>query len=527
MNSQEKNIMSDEGRTTFHIPHQHDTRVSVLILAVTILLGLALVGVLYIYDEKSLLYYGDSVSRLVETRRLVDSTDFRNYLNLVWLPLPHLILLPFSLIGFLFSSGLAGLINLPLHAITSVLLYKIIKNQTKRNWIALICSILYATNLNLLYLGVTAMSEVPFLLFFVASIYFLQKWTINGFNVRYILFGSICIALATLCRYEAYILAPLLIIFVIFFIIKKNITSNKFWIVLAGLVSFSGIIFWIGLNYVIFQNLLEFATDQFYSASSQAVERPYRDSLYLQPHNVIYIYGMAAMMILGPILVFAVGGYFAHFKEKLKSFPTWLYFFLSLPVLFTLFTMVAGIAEMSQWWFNSRFATFVYPLAIILTAFCFLRLEKRDKKKLVSIAITGLFIFQLASSTFGVVTYIDAHSGWIYKQSPFAVQTSNFLYENYDHGKVLMVTGSAQAHKIMILSEIDLINFNDGIENNLQESYFKEPWNHNKWFIIGLEPDSDSINAAQHWSENINLIYDHYELVYENQYYKIFKLQSN
>ena len=92
-------------------------------------------------------------------------------LGTVWLPLPHIMMMPFSLVDSLFSSGFAGLVNLPLHALTSVLIYKIILTQTKRPWIAIIGGLLYASNPNLLYLGITAMTEAPFLLFFVASIY--------------------------------------------------------------------------------------------------------------------------------------------------------------------------------------------------------------------------------------------------------------------------------------------------------------------------------------------------------------------
>ena len=100
--------------------------------------------------------------------------------------------------------------------------------------------------------------------------------------------------------------------------------------------------------------------------------------------------------------------------------------------------------------------------------------------------------------------------------SPFAKKTSEFLYENYDDEKILIMTGSSQAHRIMISSGVNLIDFNEGIETFLFKPYYKEPWNHNRWIVLGLEPDSDSANAAKFWSENIDTIKIHYNLVDEN-----------
>jgi len=511
--------------------YQSKIKISSLIFIAAILMGIASVGILYLIDESSLLYYGDSVSHLYSARRFVDSNDPGIIqMGTVWLPLPHLITLPFSLVDSLFSSGLAGMVNLPLHALTSVLIYKIILTQTKRSWIAIVGGLLYASNPNLLYLGITAMTEAPFLLFFVSSIYFLQKWILqlqDSINFKYILFSSVFVSLATLCRYEAWILAPALVLFVIFFAIKKSRNKRTILVILISLVSFSGIIFWTGWNEIIYDNPFEFANIQFYAASSQAVERSYRDFLYMQPHNVLHIYGMAAAMISGPILlIFATGGYFSYLREKAKTIPNSIYFFMSLPVLFTLLIMFVGIGEMSQWWFNARFATFLSPLVIVLASIALLRIEKINKKLILGIIVSGLFVFQIISPTFGVVTYLDAYGGWSYKQSPYAKQTSDFLYENYDDGKILIMTGSSQAHRVMISSGVDLIDYNEGIESFLNKSFFKEPWKHNKWIVIGLEPDSDSSNTAKFWLDNLETLKNHYEIMYQNQYYQVLKLKG-
>ena len=511
--------------------YQSNMKISGLIFIAAILMGIVSVGILYLIDENSLLYYGDAVSHLYSARRFVDSNDPGIIqMGTVWLPLPHLMTLPFSLVDSLFGSGFAGLVNLPIHALTSVLMYKIILTQTKRSWIAIVGGLLYASNPNLLYLGITAMTEAPFLLFFASSVYFLQKWTLqlrNSINLKYILLSSILVSLATLCRYEAWILAPALVLFAMFFTIQKSWDKRTILVILLSLVSFSGMLFWTGWNEIIYDDPFEFANTQFYAASSQSVERPYRDFLYMQPHNVLYVYGAAAAMISGPaLLIFAVGGYFSYLREKFREIPNAVYFFMFLPALFTLITLFVGIGEVSQWWFNARFATFLSPLVIVLASIALLRTEKINKKWVLRIIVACLFIFQVASPTFGVVTYLDAYGGWSYKQSPYAKQTSDFLYENYDDGKILIMTGSSQAHRVMVSSGIDLINYNEGIESFLHKSFFKEPWMHNKWMVIGLEPDSDSSNAVKFWLDDVRTLENYYEMVYQNPYYQVFKLKK-
>ena len=65
--------------------------------------------VLLMQDSYSLVYYGDAISHLVISRRIVDwITPGLAQLGSVWLPMTHLLLLPFVANDFLFHTGLAG-----------------------------------------------------------------------------------------------------------------------------------------------------------------------------------------------------------------------------------------------------------------------------------------------------------------------------------------------------------------------------------------------------------------------------------
>lgn len=529
-------------------------RQALTIFIAAIAMGLFAVIYLYLQDSYSLIYYGDSTSHLFSAKRFVDSVEPGiSQIGSVWLPLPHWMFLPFTLIEQLYSNGMAGtIVSLPCHALSSVLIYKIIRKQVDLKYVALLGGFLYASNPNLIYLGITAMTEAPFLLFFIAFVYYFQKWndkfSESQNDLKNLTLASFFIALATLCKYEAWILSLVFVPYVIIFVIfkRRNITKFTFMVILISLISLSGILFWLGWNEYRDGDPLAFANLEFYSASSQAGERPHRDFLYLQPLNVINIYGNAVLMISGPIVLsLAAIGFAYNLKDRGWSLRTKIYGFLILPPFFTLASMYLGIGEMNEWWYNARFATFLFPLLVILSSFSIAKLIPifRKRRTIIAGIVVSVFAFQLLTSTFGVVwneetqqhdiqpyinsvvTYIDAQSGWVYKQNPYGIQTAEFFKSEYDEGQVMLMTGSAQAQRIMQVSGIPLIKFDEMIEAHSSRPSFTEPWLSHKWLIMGLDPDSDSSDIVNYWNQRTDQLEQHYSLLYENKYYKIFVLR--
>ena len=529
-------------------------RQALTIFIAAIAMGLSAMIYLYLQDIYSLIYYGDSSYHLFSAKRFVDSVEPGIWqIGGVWLPLPHWMFLPFTLVEQLYSNGMAGtIVSLPCHAFSSVLIYKIIRKQVDLKYVALLGGFLYASNPNLIYLGITAMTEAPFLLFFIAFVYYFQKWN-DKFNesqndLKNLALASFFIMLATLCKYEAWILSLAFVPYVIIFVIfkRRNITKFTLMVILISLISLSGILFWLGWNEYHHGDPLAFSNLEFYSASSQAEAGGFRDFLYLQPLNVINIYGNAVWMISGPILLsLAAIGFVYNLKDRGWSLRTKIYGFLVLPPFFTLASLYLGIGEMNEWWYNARFATFLFPLLVILSSFSIAKLIPifRKRRTIIAGIVVSVFAFQLLTSTFGVVwneetqqhdiqpymnsvvTYIDAQAGWIYKQNPYGIQAAEFFKSEYDEGQIMIMTGSAQAQRIMQVSEIPLIKFDEMIEAHSSRPSFTEPWLTHKWLIIGLEPDSDSLDLVNYWNQRIDKLEQHYSLLYENKYYKIFVLR--
>jgi 4-amino-4-deoxy-L-arabinose transferase-like glycosyltransferase len=505
-----------------------------IVFVAVIVFGLTIAFYLYSLDKYSLIYFGDSVSHMLGARKIVDWMEpGLQQVGTVWLPLPHFMLLPFTLVDSLFVSGFAGVIvSLPCLAITSALLYKMIRAHLVNGlaYVAFAGALLYAANPNILYLGLTAMTEAPFMLFFVTSAYYLQKWYKNSGHLQNLVLSSIFVSLATLCRYEGWILPLFVIPLAIVLALRDNKAGaqKKILTILLSFVSFSGIILWLVYNANQYGDPLEFADQQYYSASSQALGRDIRVTLFLQPANIMSVYGVTALLMYGPILLTAaLIGYILHRRREGGKDRRMLHVFLVLPPLFTIISLLIGIGEMT-FWFNSRFLILLSPLLVVLVAVFLQNQPKKIKgnRALIAAAIGALFVFQMTVPAFGaVITYLDASAGFFYKVSPSAVQTGEALKSMYDDGSIMIMTGAAQEHRIMITSSIPLRNFDEIIESSMSKPSFSAPWLYDKWMVIGKEPNPDAEEAMKYWQDRRGELEEHYSTVYENQYYEILLLK--
>jgi hypothetical protein len=118
----------------------------------------------FCFSRGIMLLYGDAVAHLHIVRRIIDSLNpgFRQ-LGSVWLPLPHLLLLPFVWRMEWWQSGLAGAFpSLGAYILGTAGIYRL-----ARLWVspqnALVAVALFGLNPGLLYMQTTAMNEPLFL----------------------------------------------------------------------------------------------------------------------------------------------------------------------------------------------------------------------------------------------------------------------------------------------------------------------------------------------------------------------------
>jgi hypothetical protein len=134
-------------------------------------------AILWSWRHGAMLNYGDAVAHLHIARRVFDSRTPRfSEFGSVWLPLPHILLLPFVQNYFWWATGLAAIIPSSLSYIASCAgIYRL-----ARNWLgpapAALALVFFALNPNLLYLQTSAMTEPLFLCEFIWIVVWLVEW---------------------------------------------------------------------------------------------------------------------------------------------------------------------------------------------------------------------------------------------------------------------------------------------------------------------------------------------------------------
>src|SRR5271155_4868177 len=125
-------------------------------------LGVVVFG--YCSRHDLLLLYGDAVAHLHIARRVLNSLNpgFRQ-LGSVWLPLPHLLMVPFVMRMSWWESGLAGAIpSIGCYILVCIGIYRLAR-MCLRVGPAAVAAVFYGLNPGLLYMQSTAMTEPLFL----------------------------------------------------------------------------------------------------------------------------------------------------------------------------------------------------------------------------------------------------------------------------------------------------------------------------------------------------------------------------
>ena len=141
--------------------------------------AVSLLSFLYYFQHGQILLYGDAVAHINIARRVFDSqTPGLLQLGTVWLPLPHLLMIPFLLSDSMWRSGLAGSIPSMIAYVLGVIgVFRLVRCVLTPDvptglaarvgaWVA---AFVYAANPNLIYLQTTAMTESLYLALFVWS----------------------------------------------------------------------------------------------------------------------------------------------------------------------------------------------------------------------------------------------------------------------------------------------------------------------------------------------------------------------
>ncbi|MFZ0416670.1 MAG: hypothetical protein WAM04_01085 [Candidatus Sulfotelmatobacter sp.] len=240
---------------------------------------------LFYNRQGDVLLYGDAVAHINIARRIFDSrTPGLLQLGTVWLPLPHLLILPFIVSTKMWQSGSGGSIPSMAAFVVAVLgIFRLVRGQLSRDgeahatpmgaWIA---AMIYAANPNLIYMQATAMGESLYLALFIWAVVYFAEFA-RG-NAKALTKCGLCLAAACLTRYDGWFLAALLMVAALIVhsrLCKRSKEGPSGPSSLPGraqmirflLIAVAAPISWLAYNAAIYRNPLEFANGP-YSAKS-------------------------------------------------------------------------------------------------------------------------------------------------------------------------------------------------------------------------------------------------------------------
>ncbi len=143
-----------------------------------VLAALSASAIAFCYYSGYLLYYGDAASHINIARRIVDSrTPGIGQIGTVWLPLPHLLMLPLVQDKHLWMTGLAGAIPAGIClVIAGLFVFLAARRVFNDGAAAAAATLMLALNPNLLYLASIPMTEPVFLACLAALLYFTVRF---------------------------------------------------------------------------------------------------------------------------------------------------------------------------------------------------------------------------------------------------------------------------------------------------------------------------------------------------------------
>jgi hypothetical protein len=389
------------------------------------------------FKQGYILYFGDAEAHTNIARRILDSrTPGPEQIGTGWLPLPHVLMIPFVMRDSWWRSGIAGTIPSSVcFVVAGAFFFLAARHVLASDSAALGATLLLALNPNLLYLQATPMTES----LFIASVAALL-WTTIWFRDSQSVIGALAAAVASnaasLTRYEGWFLIPFVTLYLLF------IAKRKWHAVLFGALATLAPLAWIAHNRFYYGNALEF-----YNGPWSAIGI-YRRSLAqgMQPYPgdhdwraAFHYYFAAGKAVAGtPVFVSGIAGAFVALWKR----AWWPIAFLTLTPAFYVWSMHSSgtpIFIPALWphsYYNARYAiALLLPLAFAGGAVITLLPAKIQAGAMLAIAAIPVLGWAISREAPICWKESEVNSIWRRQWTDAAAQ---FLEENYQPGTGIM-----------------------------------------------------------------------------------------
>jgi Glycosyl transferase family 2/Dolichyl-phosphate-mannose-protein mannosyltransferase len=482
---------------------------------------LAVAGYLFFLNEGAVLAYKDANSHLLIARRVLESpTAGLAQLGGVWLPLPHLLSLPLVWNDWLYTTGLAGaVVSMVAFVVTVRYLYLLGTALTNSRFGGLATALVFALNANALYLQSTAMTESLLFACVAATIYHLHEWCQHG-RYRDLVATSAAILLATLTRYEGWVLCIAVFVVVTYTELRRHRQYIRLEasLIFYSFIALAGIAGWLLWNTAIFHNPLYWQNGE-YADSSLWVQSGEKAVGHLDVaastyflagyHNV----GLLTIVLGGAGLVMYV------VRNRLQSESMAVYPLLVFGVFFV-YALYSGqrplhVKELGGELYNVRFGLIMLlPAAVFagyLVSVATTLVHERHARLAKGVAAACVVAATLALP--GVVTLDEArdfrNSAW---ESANAA-ASAWLREHHDGGLTLMM--SYENESVTFDSQVNTAAIVYEGSYRMWEPALRDPASmHIEWIYMRALPGQEdrvwkSLYGTPALTDSYDLVYDH------------------
>jgi hypothetical protein len=377
----------------------------------------SIAALVFYYHRGTILLYGDAVAHLNIARRVFDSrTPGLFQLGTVWLPLPHVLQIPFIVSDRPWQSGVGASIPSMLAYVVGALgVFRLVRGLASRAaaWFA---TLIYALNPNLVYLQATAMTEPLYLALFVWTMVFFSEFAREvrdrPQSARKSLERSaLTLSAAMLVRYDAWFVASVLSAAVLVLLWKLRIFTGP---VRRGAVNFvlltaltAGL--WLAYNHVAYANALEFANGPYSAHAIQERSRTPTMPTYPGEESprtaALYVLKLSRLNV-GPgwagDLLFALA--FAAMLSTIyfsRRYLPWILLWLPLPFYVASIAWGSVPIYFPDWWpfsyYNVRYGLQMLPAIAVFLALAYEFLAKFLSARMVAIIAMILVAFSYLS----------------------------------------------------------------------------------------------------------------------------------
>jgi hypothetical protein len=386
----------------------------------------AISTLIFYFHRDAILLYGDAVAHINIARRVFDSrTPGVFQLGTVWLPLPHLLDIPFIVNDRLWQTGLGASVPSMVAYVAGTLgVFRLVSGLASRAaaWIA---ALIYALNPNLIYMQATAMTESLYLALFVWAVVYFSEFVRQARDDpergrSSLEKCALMIATAMMVRYDGWFLAAavavaVVIVFLRLRLFAKPLRANSSGAMRRGLRNFfllTGLTagLWLAYNHSAYGNALEFANGPYSARAIQQRSRTATMPSYPGENTprtaTLYLLKLARLnMGAGRWEYFLLSAALVAFLAAIcfsRRFLPWS--LLWTPVLFYVLCVAWGSVPIyfPDWWpysyYNVRYGLQLLPAMAVFVALAYEFLSKFVAARLVG----GLMAVALGGSYFSV-----------------------------------------------------------------------------------------------------------------------------